>query len=156
MVTSVRYKFVQNTTGAALTTSNFPNQTDGDDKQSKIIRHPLVAADFGGGAGQIDNAGGLILDILPINYNVLLFEVSVYRPSNVGGVIQYNSLDNQLASIDFVAHTFDTTEVFFWVDSENSLRVVDKGHAGDGALQVGDFIVGKVVMGTRQNPLDFL
>jgi len=158
MTTSVRYKFVQNATGAALTAATFPNQTDGDDKQSKMIRHPLVAADFGGGAGQIDNTGGLILDVMPINYNILWFDLDVFRPTNVGGINQYNSISNQLVSIDGVANTFEASEFVFWVAADNTLRIYDKSNAltAPAPLQIGDVIVAHVVMGTRQNSLDFL
>ena len=158
MTTSVRYKFIQNTTGAALTTDTFQNQTDGDDKPLKMIRHPLVAADFGGGVGQIDNVGGLILDIMPINSNILWFDLDVFRPSVVGGINQYNSVNNQLASINGVASTFEASEFVFWVAADNTLRIYDKSHTltAPAPLQIGDVIIARVTTGTRQNSLDFL
>ena len=85
MTTSVRYQNVQNTLGIALTSANFPYLGDGDDKQFKVIKRQLSAADIGIGAGQIGNASGAIIGVAPSTANVLWIEALIYRPASSRG-----------------------------------------------------------------------
>jgi hypothetical protein len=155
MTTSVRYKFTKNVTGAPLTIDNFPNQTDGDDKPKKFLRRSLTADDIGTNPGQIGHVDGLILEVLPPSYNVLWFEVNPFRPANVGGINQYNNIQNQVVTVNINLST-DSVELVFWVASDNTLRVFDKSHLNTAALLSGDVLTATVISGTRQNSLDFL
>lgn len=151
-----RYKFVKNATAGALTVANFPVTNDGDDKQEKFVKHVLTANDIGTAAGQIGNTSGLILDVIPVSYNVLWFEIGVYRPTNVGGINQYNDLQNQIGTID-VDLTFTSFEVLFWLATDNTLRVFDKSHASlDTPLVAGDIITARVFIGPPQDSRDYM
>jgi hypothetical protein len=157
MASSYRYKYVKNSSGAALTAANFPVTNDGDDKQNKIVRHVLVAADIGTGAGQVGNAGGLILDVVPSNYNVLWFEVNIFRPTLSGGLNKYNSIDNAVVDItlDEGAYTIEAYDIAFWLGTDNTLRVYDKGNAQANAhLVAGDVLIGRVTLGQPQDTSD--
>lgn len=159
MASSFRYKYVQNSTAGALTRANFPVVNDGDDKQEKFIRHVLSRNDIGVGAGQIGNAGGLILDVIPANYNVLWFDVTTFRPTAGGGINRYNCLDNQVVSVTFddPDYVVESYEVAFWVAADNTLRVQDRGIANPTAiLQFGDVLIGRLVIGSAQDSRDYM
>lgn len=159
MASSFRYKYVQNSTAAALTLANFPVTNDGDDKQEKFIRHVLTADDIGVDPGEIGNAGGLILDVIPVNYNVLWFDVTTFRPTAGGGINRYNCLDNQVVGVtfddpDYVVESYETA---FWVAADNTLRVQDRGIANPTAfLAAGDVLIGRLVIGSAQDTRDHM
>ena len=57
MTSSVRYKYIKNTTATPLTVDNFVSNclinSDGDDKQCKFVKRIITAADIGTNPGQI-------------------------------------------------------------------------------------------------------
>ncbi len=159
MTSTVRYKFVKNPSDtSAMLAPDFLNGTDGDDKPEKVVKHVLSDGDIGTATGQIGHVSGLILDVIPFNYNILWFEIGVYRPALVGGSInQYNDIQNQVGTIN-VNLTFTSTEVEFWVATDNTIRVYDKSHGNVDGTEIasGDVIIAKIYIGTKQSILDVM
>lgn len=156
-----RYKYVQNSTDAGLTIANFPVTNDGDNKQPKTIRRILTEEDIGTDPGQIGHTSGLILDVIPVNYNVLWFDVRTYKPVLVGvnpnEIYTYNLLDNQVVAVTFddPDYEIESYEITFWLAKDNTLRVFDKGHLNPvAALVEGDHIVGNIIIGQPQDTRD--
>jgi len=159
MASSFRYKYVQNSTAGALTIANFPVTNDGDDKQEKFIRHVLSANDIGTGAGQVGHIDGLILDVIPVNYNVLWFDVATFRPTTANGISRYNPLDNQVEAVTYVDPDYEVEafESAFWLAADNTLRFYDKGHANANAhLIADDVLIVRLTIGSRQDTRDHM
>lgn len=152
MSSSFRYQYVQNATGAAITDPNaFPVLTDGDDKQTKFIKHVLSAADIGNGVGQTGHAAGLILAVLPKNYDVRWIQGLSYRPTLTGGINQYQLIDN--ATVAGPSNIKPVYELY----SDGTIRVVDSNYATAAArLAAGDVITAMVVIGTKQDIRDVM
>lgn len=149
MVTSVRYKFIQNSTNAALTFANFPVLTDGDDKQIKIVKHVLTDSDIGTGAGQTGHDEGLILDIIPLNLNVLWIQGLSYRISGTtaGGTHRRFLMDNATVGANIA-------DIEYGRNSDGSIRVIDIGHATDANLQSGDIVTAMIITGPKVDERD--
>jgi hypothetical protein len=151
MTASVRYKFIRNTTGVPITATNFPYQTDGDDKLYRFIRHKVTAADIGVNPGQLGHVEGMILDSIPINYNILWFQVNIFRVNNIltpAGMYTYNNVENQIINDP------DSLEMTFGVAKNNCIMVQDKGNAGSSPITASDILTALVIIGPRGNPLD--
>lgn len=156
MTDSVRYKFIKNTTGAAITTATaFPYLNDGDDKTRRVIKRLLTADDIGTGAGQTQHADGVIVDVVPTGYNVLLATVMPLHTAYNAPRTEYDNLTNQLLSINGGASTFITFDIVWWIHSDNTLRVHDKGGAG-AKLAANDLLVCELVIGPKENPVDLI
>lgn len=151
MTATVRYKFIKNTTGQPLTVANFPYKTDGDDKQYRFIRHILTAADIGTNPGQVGHLEGLILDLIPLNYNVIWFQVDIYRVDSVTtpeGTYIYDNVNNNVVSAP------DELNMVFGLAKNNCLIVYDKDHTGTSPIRAGDTLTALVILGTRVSPFD--
>jgi len=137
MTTSVRYKLVTNTTGAALTAAGVP-AGDGDDKLYRVIERVFAAADIGNGAGQTQNAGGCIVDVLPAGTNALILEGAAYKV-NAGAARRLDNLTlaagAQIASLSYS------------IDANNAVRVVDAGNNATVQLAANDYVVIKLTIG---------
>ena len=98
MTSSVRYKYIKNTTATPLTVDNFVSNclinSDGDDKQCKFVKRIITAADIGTNPDQIGHSYGAILDLIPMTSNVLWVEASVFRAGTVTqqGMTLYNNI----------------------------------------------------------------
>jgi len=149
MSSSLRYKFVKNTTGAVITDPTVFSGPDGDNKQEKLIRRVLVTGDIGNAAGQVGEAAGLIVDTLPKGYNVLWIQGLCYRPN----ASAYTLLDNFTGAgplLVTLAYKINTTD--------NTVRVINTSYAaGAGArLAVDDVVTIRLVMGKQENSADVL
>ncbi len=155
MTTSVRYKFVKNATGAALTATTFPMQGDGDDRQFRVVKHVLVAADIGTGAGQTGHASGMILDVLSSTTNPLWVLGFVSRPTAaVSGMVPYHNIDN--ASFT-PAVPVTQIQAQFGIDANNVVRMIDANvAAGTAALAVGDVVTALIFIGAPQESADIM
>lgn len=148
MTTSTRYKFVKNALGVPLTIANFPVTNDGDDRQTKTVKRVLSAADIGTAAGQIGNASGCIVDVIPSGYNVLWVEGLTWRPlTAVGGAKPYMLMDNNVIAATIV-------EIEYMLGLDNTIRAIDVGQGGGSALAIGDIITVKLTIGAAQDTLD--
>ncbi len=148
MTTSVRYKFVNNTSGAVLSTTNFPVNNDGDDRQVKFVKRVLSAIDIGTGAGKVGNAGGAIVDIISNNYNVLWVEGLTYRPiAAVSGAKPYVLIDN-----DFIVDEY--AKISYTLGINNTIIVTDLAQGTNAALAIGDIVTLKVTLGSVSDKND--
>lgn len=152
MSSSVRYKYVKNFNAGPLLASDLIGN-DGDDKKERKIKRVVSAGDIGTAAGQLGHNYGALADILPMTETVLMVEGLVYRPGVAQqGMTPYNLVDNQ---IDAIPPT-TSAEISYGVGLDNSIRVIDKGHAGPAALDVGDVIMIRITIGTRQSSSDVM
>jgi hypothetical protein len=147
MTSSVRYKHVENKLGVALTKSNFPYTTDGDDKQFKVIKRIVADADVGVGAGQLGNALGAILDVIPSTVNVLWVLGFVHRPdAAVGGVTPYINLIGKAFPIPT---PLTQVNLEFALGLDNTIRAIDVGQGGTAAIISGDIITAILILGPK-------
>lgn len=149
MASSLRYKFVKNTTGVVITDPTVFSSSDGDNKQEKLIRHVLATGDIGSAAGQVGEAAGLIVDTLPKGYNVLWIQGLCYRPA----ASAYTLLDNFTGTgplLVTLAYKINTTD--------NTIRVINTSWGlGAGArLVAGDVVTIRLAMGKQENSADVL
>lgn len=149
MTSSVRYKFIKNSTVAPLTFANFPVLNDGDDKQIKIVKHVLTANDIGTAAGQVGHSEGLILDIIPLNFNVLWIQGISYRQgaTTAGGTHRRFLMDN--ATIGG-----DVADIQYGQNPDGSIRVIDIGQATAANLQQDDIVTAMVIIGIKVDERD--
>lgn len=148
MTTSVRYKFVNNSSGAVLSSTNFPVSNDGDDRQVKFVKRVLTAIDIGTGAGKVGNAGGAIVDIIPNTYNVLWVEGHTYRPiAAVSGAKPHVLIDN-----DFIVDAY--AKISYTLGTDNTIIVTDLAQGTNAALAIGDIVTVKVIIGSVSDALD--
>jgi hypothetical protein len=152
MTSAVRYKTVLNATGAALTVSGVTNSnSDGIDKQQRVVKRVYAAADIGTGAGQTRNAGGCIIDVLPTGTNVLMFEAITYYVGSDADETYIEILDNRtIGSVDeplqpstvvgrsYLAYALDTSGV---------MRVYDGGEGAGCIIALNTFTVIKYTIG---------
>lgn len=164
MSSSVRYKFVENQTGVPLTVSNFAintlTNTDGDDKQEKLIKRVITGADIGTAENQLGDPYGAILDIVPSTSTVLWFQVDVYRPESVvqQGTTFYNNINSDVTplTIPAVPITLFQTTLGFGLGLDNTLRIADKAHDTASAITVGDIVIAKLITGTKTSTFDVM
>lgn len=164
MTSSVRYKYIKNTTATPLTVDNFVSSclinSDGDDKQCKFVKRIITAADIGTNPGQIGEAYGAILDVIPITSNVLWFEANVFRPGTViqQGMTLYNNIVSDITPLTIAATptTITQTTLNFGIGLDNTLRIFDKGHDTASAIAIGDIVTAKIILGTTQFPSDVM
>lgn len=148
MTTTVRYKFVENTTGNAFTKESFLDLTDGEDRQLRIIKRVLSADDIGEQPGETGHDYGAIVDVIPSNYNVLWFQGTIYRKNGaIQGSTLYNPVDNQYNSDDV-----SSFEAEYFLGTDNTLRV--RSVDDDLPCFIGDVVTFFVILGPRTNPND--
>jgi hypothetical protein len=150
MTTSVRYKNVANTLGAAFTLDNFPFGSDGDDKQLKIVKRIIAAADIGTGAGQIGNALGAIVDIIPPTTNVIWFQLFIFRPL-AGVPVPYKNLQGVVVTPAVPVAQF---QVLGLLGTDNTIRAIDAAQGGTAAIAAGDIITAFAIIGQKQDSAD--
>lgn len=149
MTSSVRYKYIKNTTATPLTVDNFVSSClmngDGDDKQRKIVKRIITAADIGTNPDQIGHSYGAILDLVPITSNVLWVHGNVFRPGTVPqeGTTFYDNIVSE-------------TMLNFGVGLDNSIRMHDKEEGTAFAVAAGDIVVATIILGTTQFPSDVM
>ena len=154
MLGTIRYKDIRNTTGAVLTASNFPNFTDGEDKQFKEVKRTIAGLEVGTGAGQTRNASGIILDIIASGYDVLMIQIFVVAPlTKIGLQTPYQTVDS-LGQGTFPITSQNSLKWF--VDLDNSIRVVDLGGAAETRIGAGYIINAYITLGKSDTALDTL
>ncbi|HQZ50069.1 MAG TPA: hypothetical protein PLF17_06080 [Chitinophagaceae bacterium] len=164
MTSSVRYKYVKNTTATPLTVDNFVSSclinSDGDDKQCKFVKRIITAADIGTNPGQIGEAYGAILDLIPITSNVLWFEANVFRAGTViqQGMTLYNNIVSDIDPLAIPATPANITQTTlnFGVGIDNSLRMHDKSQGTASAIAAGDIVTAIIILGTTQFSSDVM
>lgn len=134
MTTASRYKSVTNGTGAALTVAGV-DQTDGNDRLVRTVVRPYAAADIGAGAGQTQNAGGCIIDALPVGTNVLAIIAQTFRAGRSIDNLTLNA-GAQIASLTYSYNAADGT-----------IRVVDAGNNAAVLLVAGDITMATLLLG---------
>lgn len=157
MTTSVRYQNVQNTLGIALTSANFPYLGDGDDKQFKVIKRQLSAADIGIGAGQIGNASGAIIGVAPSTANVLWIEALIYRPATAlgNGSTPYDNITGRIFPVGATpVNTITQVKVQVYLGLDNTINAIDISQGTTAALAIGDYIIAKLFVGAPVDPSD--
>lgn len=156
MTSTVRYKYVKNQTNQILTADNFVSScmisNDGDDRQFKIVKRMVTAADIGTAVGQIGNYNGAILDVIQSGQNVLWVQCTICRGTmtNPNG---YDSIDNQVYPIP--TPTIQT-QLQFALYPENIIRVIDISEGTAAAIRDGDIITAFIVTGYPQLPSDVM
>lgn len=154
MLGTIRYKDVRNTTGAVFTASNFPNFTDGDDKQKKEVKRTLSAIDVGTAPGQTQSTIGVILDVIPSSYDVLSVVINVSRPiAKVGNSTPYRNLNAMALPIP---DPLGQVNILWYVDSDNCLRLLDDSETAATQLDEDDVIIAFITMGQRDSALDVI
>lgn len=165
MTASVRFKNVQNTTGAALTTAGVASG-DGDDRSYRLITRPLVAADIGTGAGQTQHALGCIIDVLPgglpigstsqPGVNILDLSGASWKAVAAAGgrPACFKRLDNMITrgAANIVGEIAEIE--YFFYPTDNTIRVYDAGGvAGNAtaALAAGDYVEVLLTFGPNQS-----
>jgi len=164
MTSSVRYKYIKNTTATPLTVDNFVSNclinSDGDDKQCKFVKRIITAADIGTNPGQIGESYGAILDLIPITSNVLWFEANVFRAGNViqQGMTLYNNIVSDIDPLAIPATPANITQTTlnFGVGLDNSIRIHDKAQGTASAIASGDIVTAMIILGTTQFPSDVM
>ncbi len=153
MTTTARYKFVENTLGAAFTLANFPYSNDGDDKPFKVIKRAVVAADVGTGAGQLGHASGAIIDVIPATTNVLWALGFVSRPlAAVGGMTPYKNMQGVTVP---VVTPLTQMQLQIGLGTDNTIRGIDgNASAGTSAIATGDIITILLFTGSPIDPSD--
>lgn len=151
MTSSVRYKYVNNLTANPYSSSSFPAQTDGDDKQFKFVRRVLGAADVGGTVGKTRDPLGAILDVIPPYYNVLWIQGITYRPSAqiVGNIRGYYTLD----SATIGGHAVN---IIYALNSDNTIRVIDDATDAAAYLAEGDVVTANIILGKQVDSNDVM
>ena len=138
MTTTVRFKEVLNTTGAALTSAGVASN-DGDEKALKKIKRVLVAADIGANAGQTQHGQGCLVDVLAPGTTVISLSGESFKVSNA---TERRRLDNltlnsgaQIASLKY------------FINASNEIRVIDAGNNAAVQLAAGDVVSVEIVTG---------
>lgn len=154
MTTTVRYQYVENTLGAAFTLDNFPYTSDGDDKQVKVVRRIVAAADLGTAAGQLRHASGAIACVVPATSNVLMVEASVQRPvTAIGNMIPYKNITGIVSPIPTPTAQLDVRVA---LGEDNTIRIIDAGASAGVQLATDDVVIVKLTLGPRENSSDDL
>lgn len=150
MTSSVRYKHVENTLGAVLTTSNFPYTTDGDDKQFKVVKRIVKEADVGTAAGQLGHALGAILEVVPSTMNVLWILGFVHRPvTPVSGVTPYENITGKIFPVGNPVTAITQVNVRTALGLDNTIRAIDVSQGTTAAIAAGDIITAVLMIGPK-------
>lgn len=164
MTSSVRYKYIKNTTATPLTVDNFVSSclinSDGDDKQRKFVKRIITDADIGTNPDQIGHSYGAILDLIPMTSNVLWVEASVFRAGDViqQGMTLYNNIVSDINPLTIAATPTNITQTTlnFGVGLDNSIRMHDKTQGTASAIASGDIVTATIILGTTQFPSDVM
>ena len=152
MSTVARYQYIQNTLGTAFTTANFNYTTDGDDRPFKVIKRELAAADIGTGSGQVRNASGAIVTVIPATTNVLWFLGFVTRPQTpVSGMTPYVNLQGLISPLP---NPTNQENYQFGLGTDNTIRIIDAGGIAGVQLAAGDIVTILLLTGPPIDPAD--
>jgi hypothetical protein len=153
MPTTIRYKDVRNTSGAVFTATNYPYNTDGDDKKQMLVKRTLAAIDIGTGAGQTQHASGLIVDSIPATSNILSVQLYITRAvAVIGTQTPYYNIQGE-------GNAYPITSQFYikwYIDTDNCLRIVDGGAAAEVRLIESDIIQALIIIGNSESTADTL
>lgn len=156
MTSVVRYQNVENLLGVPFTAANFPFQTDGDDRQEKVVKRVLAGADISTAAGGIGHALGAIIGMIPVTSNVLWVEGSVYRQGTTlsNGSIPYSKINGVIFPVASPVTSITQVNVQFYLGLDGTIRAIDLSQGTTAALVATDLIVVRLMMGANVDPLD--
>lgn len=141
MTATVRYKSVLNTTGEVLYPGDIPTK-DGDDKQFRIVRRVLAAADIGDEEGQTQhNPDGALVCAISLTENVLSVTGRTYR----NGVLIDGTVFGGAAHVNITQ-----SAIRYFVSDGATLRhirVRDLGTVAQTQIAAGDVIVVELITG---------
>lgn len=138
MVASVRHRFITNTTGAAVVAGGATIDY-GDDNGFETVARKLTAADIGNGAGQIQNATGMICaEFRGATIKSVTLEIQRDAAGDgTGFFYNFYYLTNAPASVGYKIVTAKGISTLFIRD----------GGAGNGLLTANDSIIAFIQLG---------
>lgn len=148
MSVGIRYKFVENKTGAALLPNEIP-PWDGEDRQMKVFVRHLSANDIGDGDGGTRDAvgGGCLIGVVDNVSDILMIEGAsyfrIYKAESKA--VEYELIDNGTD----VQSDDGTSLIHYNLMPNGEIRVLDGSDPADIhiGLAAGDIVVVKVYMG---------